>query len=151
MLLMMLLTATTAWADSPWGHKGSGTADDPYQISTAQQWKYFANMVNAENGTYGNKCYKLTADITVTGTLSDAETVYVGDAPSTAFRGTFDGGGHTLTFNFSTTADGGAPFKYINDATISNLRQRQELCRRHSEPCDGQQLHQRLHRRQHHL
>ena len=42
---MMMLTTMTAWADSPWGHPGSGTANDPYQISTAQQCKNFAEMV----------------------------------------------------------------------------------------------------------
>ena len=121
-LLMMVLTTMTAWALSPWGTPGSGTANDPYQISTAQQWKDFAEMVNGENDTYGDKCYKLTADIEVTGTWSDAIFVFVGQSASEAFRGIFDGGGHTLTFNFSTTADGGAPFRYINGATISNLR-----------------------------
>ena len=121
-LLMMVLTTTTAWANSPWGTPGNGTANDPYQISTAQQWKDFAAMVNGENGTYGDKCYKLTADIEVTGTGSDDLAVYVGDLANTAFRGTFDGGGHTLTFNFSTNHAGGAPFRYINGATISNLR-----------------------------
>ena len=118
MLLVLLLTATTAWAGDFWG---SGTAADPYQISTPQQWKRFAYMVNAENGTYGDKCYKLTNDITVTGSWSDDEEVFVGDVASCAFRGTFDGGGKTLTFNFQTIYDGGAPFKHISGATISNL------------------------------
>ncbi len=121
-LLMMVLTTMTAWADSPWGTPGNGTANDPYQISTAQQWKDFATMVNTANGTYGDKCYKLTADIEVTGTWSDAIFVFVGQSAGEAFRGTFDGGGHTLTFNFSTSSYGGAPFRYINGATIRNLR-----------------------------
>ena len=77
-------------------------------------------MVNTENGTYGDKCYKLTANIEVTG--SDAEAGYVGETPGDAVRGTFDGGGHMVTFNFSTTAIGSAPFRYIDGATIRNLR-----------------------------
>lgn len=71
MLLVMLLTATTAWAWS-----GSGTAADPYQISTLQEWKNFASLVDNENADYGDKCYKLTADITVTGTWSSTARRY---------------------------------------------------------------------------
>jgi len=38
------------------------------------------------------------------------------------FSGTFDGGGHTLTFNYTATGDNAAPFAYITGATIKNLR-----------------------------
>jgi hypothetical protein len=122
-LLMMVLTTMTAWADSTYGHKGSGTANDPYQISTLRQWKDFAKLVLYENDTYGDKCYKLTADIEVpTGSWLDTELVIVGADVRTPFRGTLDGGGHTLTFNFLTAGELGAPFCYISGATISNLR-----------------------------
>ena len=38
------------------------------------------------------------------------------------FKGTFDGGGNTLTFNYTATGDNAAPFAYITGATIKNLR-----------------------------
>ncbi len=38
------------------------------------------------------------------------------------FNGTFDGGGHTLTFNYTATAEDTAPFAYLKNATIQNLR-----------------------------
>ena len=38
------------------------------------------------------------------------------------FSGTFDGGGHTLTFNYTATDEKVAPFRYITGATIKNLR-----------------------------
>ena len=38
------------------------------------------------------------------------------------FSGTFDGGGHTLTFNYTATGNNAAPFAYITGATIKNLR-----------------------------
>lgn len=38
------------------------------------------------------------------------------------FSGTFDGGGNTLTFNYTATGDNAAPFAYITGATIKNLR-----------------------------
>ena len=123
LLLVMMLTTATALADSTYGHKGSGTANDPYQISTLRQWKDFANLVLYENDTYGDKCYKLTADIEVpTGSWLDDELVIVGADVRTPFRGTLDGGGHTLTFKFLTAGEVGAPFCYISGATISNLR-----------------------------
>ncbi len=38
------------------------------------------------------------------------------------FKGTFDGGGNTLTFNYTATGNNAAPFAYITGATIKNLR-----------------------------
>ena len=111
--------AVTASAQSTYGHQGSGTADDPWQIATAQQWQYFAkDMVNAENSTYGDDYYKLTADITVD--TNDKTAIFVGDSTE-PFRGHFDGGGHTLTFNYIGIAGGAAPFRYVSGATIENL------------------------------
>jgi hypothetical protein len=109
-----------ARAQSPYGHQGSGTAEDPWQIATAQQWQYFAqNMVNTNNSTYGDNYYKLTADITVDS--NDTSAIFVGDS-TRPFRGHFDGDGHTLTFNYNGMAGGAAPFRYVNGATIENLK-----------------------------
>lgn len=88
---------------------GSGTADDPYLITSVDTWNYLADQVN--NGTtYSGKYFRLTNDISVT-TMVTA-----------TFSGTFDGGGHTLTFNYTATGDNAAPFAYITGATIKNLR-----------------------------
>lgn len=84
---------------------GSGTADDPYLITSVDTWNYLANAGN----TYDGKYFRLTKDITVT-TMVTA-----------TFSGTFDGGGHTLTFNYTATGDNAAPFAYITGATIRNL------------------------------
>jgi hypothetical protein len=113
-------TVMPARAQSPYGHQGSGTAEDPWQITTAQQWQYFAqNMVNTNNSTYGDNYYKLTADITVDS--NDTSAIFVGDS-TRPFRGHFDGDGHTLTFNYNGMAGGAAPFRYVNGATIENLK-----------------------------
>ena len=65
----------------------SGTADDPYLISSTEDWNTFANNVN--NGTsYSGQTVKLNADISVTTMVGTY------DNP---FNGTFDGGGYQGT------------------------------------------------------
>ena len=57
-LAAMLTMAQTAMA----AITGSGTADDPYLISSTEDWNTFANNVN--NGTsYSGQTVKLNADI----------------------------------------------------------------------------------------
>ena len=89
---------------------GSGTPAAPYLISSTADWNTFASNVCV--GVNAAACYRLTADITVT------ETVGTQDHP---FRGTFDGGGHTLTANLSGTDAYLAPFSALDGATILNL------------------------------
>ena len=98
---------------------GSGTADDPYLISSTEDWNTFANNVN--NGTsYSGQTVKLNADISVT------TMVGTWDNP---FNGTFDGGGHTLSVTLNNDSQYGdedayygvAPFRFTNGATIQFL------------------------------
>ena len=93
---------------------GSGTEDDPFLISNATEWNDFANGVT--NGTtYSGKFVKLTADISVT--------TMAGGSDANSFQGTFDGDGHTLTLNMSDfTEQYLAPFRYVGNATIKNLK-----------------------------
>ena len=96
---------------------GNGTADNPYTISSADEWDRFAMGV-AFGNNYSGKFVKLTADISVTQKCG-----YVsGATPSRAFSGIFDGGGKTITAAiFDEKHQGTALFCYINDATIKNL------------------------------
>ena len=77
---------------------GSGAANDPYMIYGSTDLANFVSNVN--NGTTSSAYYKLMADLSASG---------IGTV-TTAFSGTFDGNGHTLTglthplFN---TVDGG--------------------------------------------
>lgn len=91
-----------------WDFLGSGTLASPYEIPSTDAWNFLADNVNNGN-TYSGKYFQLTNDITVT-TMVTA-----------TFSGTFDGGGHTLTFNYTATDDNAAPFAYITGATIRNL------------------------------
>lgn len=105
--MLLMVQVASAW-------NGSGSSGDPYLIASPADWNTLASNV-ANGNTYSNTYFKLTADITVTtmvGSYSGTKT----------FNGTFDGGGHTLTFNYTATAEDTAPFAYLKNATIQNLR-----------------------------
>lgn len=113
MLLLSVLTATTAWAENAFTDNGDGT----YTINDAEGWGQFC-LALQDNDTYNHfsdKTVKLGDDIEVScmaGTDSDHD-----------FCGTFDGQGYTLTFNYTATEDYTAPFRYVGDGcTIENLR-----------------------------
>ena len=81
---------------------GSGTAEDPYLITSAGD---FAEMPSSNSGKY----FKLTEDIEV-------------NAPyANEFRGNFDGDGYTIAFNYTGTSNGNVGlFSTTNGATIEN-------------------------------
>ena len=92
---------------------------DVYTIYTATGWDLFCNLLADNNyNNFAGKTVNLANDITVT-TMAG---VWNGGSDNQAFRGTFDGQGHTLTLNYSSTEDQCAPFRYINNATFQNLR-----------------------------
>ena len=98
--------------------EGAGTSEeDPYLINNATDWAYLADNV-AYGKDYSGKYFKLNANIEVTemvGTIAHD------------FKGTFDGGGNTLTFTKGTSErpfaeDHCAPFRSVSNATIKNLK-----------------------------
>lgn len=124
---VLLLSGVISIAQTPVLTNGLGTEADPYQISSVSDWNAFAAAVNA-GYSYSGEFVKLTADI---GTAADPVTQMVGDlvdAVYYSFKGTFDGDNHTLTFHYNYTEPSSqhlnrvAPFRYINGATIKNLR-----------------------------
>ena len=93
---------------------GSGTKDDPYLIKNNGDWDVFANWINTQNGTYGDKYYRLDADISVSTIAA------VGS--DNAFKGTFDGNGHTITVNLTDVSSYGcALFQYAESATFTRI------------------------------
>ena len=100
------------------GIQGAGTEADPYIIGSTEDWDLFVSKVN--NGkNYSGQFMKLSGDITVT--------EMVGASEANSFQGTFDGGGHTLTFMKGTSAEpfneeNCAPFRYVKNVTIRNLK-----------------------------
>ena len=97
--MFLMVQGASAW-------NGSGSSGDPYLIASPADWNTLATSTDEYSDTF----FKLTADITVT------------TMRTKTFKGTFDGGGHTLTFNYTATGDNAAPFAYITGATIKNLR-----------------------------
>jgi hypothetical protein len=104
--LLFLVTTMLLMGQGASAWNGSGSSGDPYLIASPADWETFATSTDEYSDTF----FKLTADITVT-TMRTA-----------TFSGTFDGGGHTLTFNYTATGNNAAPFAYITGATIKNLR-----------------------------
>ena len=103
---------TTLIAGTPYIIRWDPTAvHDDYVIRTAQDWNDFAAAVNS-GSDYSLRTVHLVADITVSTTVGTKEH---------PFRGSFDGNGHTLTFNTTADEDYCAPFRYVKDATIKNL------------------------------
>ena len=98
-----------------------------YLIGSVTDWKRFAELVNSGTNTAANA--KMIADVD----LGDDQTM-VGTYHQ-KYQGTFDGQGHTLTFNYDTEGMsfepeqrdlslnflGAAPFRDIEGATICNL------------------------------
>ena len=82
-------------------------------LRTADDWQAFAKRVNNGETTL---CGVMANDIDLGSTV-----VRVGDAESRAYAGTLLGNGHTLTFNWSGSSTGMAPFGYVGNATIRGL------------------------------
>ena len=87
---------------------------DTYTIKTAEGWNYFCQRmdVDAELNGFSGKTVMLSNDIIVTKMAGN------GRYP---FKGTFDGDGHTLTFNYTADMPNCAPFCITDGATIRNL------------------------------
>ncbi len=107
----------TVWADSAFGG-GDGSAKNPYIISTSDQWDLLGTDV-AAGTNYSGKYLRLDEDISVTTMLGTGTS----GNDAKPFKGTFDGNGHTLTFNKTNDDDdvAVAPFRFVTSATIKNL------------------------------
>jgi len=109
-LILNFTEATALEAGKPylvkWGK-------DFVNISSKADWDAFANRVNAGETTLNAR---LTADIT------EAVTTTIG-TDDNKYSGTFDGGGHSLNVRLMDTSDSGvAPFRFIANAHIKNLK-----------------------------
>ena len=140
-----LLEATTITPTKP--ENGNGTAENPYQITSAAELYWFAGLVNGtltDVTKNSSACAKLMNDITVNNNLLDRITYKTDDdgnltnevanggnfiswtpigAANNGYQGTFDGNGKTnsgLFFNDSQKSHVGL-FDNIYMATIRNV------------------------------
>ncbi|MBR6249972.1 MAG: hypothetical protein IKR17_02115, partial [Bacteroidales bacterium] len=112
---------------------GSGTAVDPYRISTAADLYYFADRVNNDYNHYFESHAVLTDDIVINSGTFSADGSYSGGTPyqwtpigtntnSHHYKGTFDGGNHTISgLYINSSADYQGLFGSTSNATISNV------------------------------
>ena len=85
--------------DQSW--TGSGSATDPYVITTSKQLHGLAVSV-LQGNSYAGKTVALGADIN----LGDQNVFLpIGDGPATLWQGTFDGRGHTISGLETSAAD----------------------------------------------
>ena len=98
MLVAFLAIAGNAvWGQetSSWTGEGSGTKDDPYQISTADELKAFRDLVN---GGDADACAILTDNIELDSSEEWTPIGYANDKDMEySYTGTFDGNGHTIS------------------------------------------------------
>lgn len=96
--------------------QGAGTATEPYLISSAEELAWLAQEVNAGRGASYNAV--LCNDID----LEDKEWTPIGKNYSYVYKGTFDGGGHTISgLKIDSTDQYQALFGYVKGGTIKNL------------------------------
>jgi hypothetical protein len=128
-LLLMLLTlgVTSAWAHLQLSELqflvgGRGVDSAPTEIASVADWNAFCAAVNGGHDYSGET-------VTMTANVGDANApviticgAYTDDNNYKAFKGTFDGGGHTLYFELDNMGKFSAPFKIVQGATIKNLR-----------------------------
>lgn len=92
--------------------QGTGSSDNPFLISSEEDWNLFADDVCMGLRLYG-KSVKLTADIHVGKMACDPYN-------KLDFSGSFDGGFHTLNLDLSSDGDYCAPFM-LGGGSIRNV------------------------------
>lgn len=125
-LIFACIAAMTAMAQSDgstvsktWGLTGTGTAADPYLVSTAADFKAMAKNCNADHKGTG-EYFKMTNDIDFGGNAdSPAQLPAIGKDGNAkiaeiayGFDGTFDGDGHTISGIYHTENGNNAEGKY---------------------------------------
>ena len=116
MTLLLVMFATIGARADEGTLSGSGTAADPYLIGSDADWETFVSYINDKGGNYRFKNYKLTADIHVSSMVGKND-------DTNAFKGIFDGNGHTMTLNLTTDGSSNffAPFRYVGGSTFKRL------------------------------
>ena len=116
------------WQSKPYEFLGTGTAEDPYQISSKAELEQMRSLINSDffNKIYGHAYYVQTADIDL---KNDGWTPigigYDKDGEFNAnkvFYGTFNGNGKYIkNLNVDNTVIDAGLFGVVDSAKISNL------------------------------
>ena len=113
---LMTFMPTTSLASGGSYSGGSGTEDDPYLISSADELVYMSEDLNY-SAANRDKYFKLTKNIDMSG----KEFTAIGNTGK-LFQGTFDGDFHIIyNLNISASYQYSGLFGRINGATVKNL------------------------------
>lgn len=118
-MIVGLLPTITLAADL----SGSGTEDDPYLITSADDLAAFRDLVNetAKKST-STLCAKLTKNIVLSGDWTPIATATNTYSDYVAYGGTFDGAGHTISgLHIDNAKTYQALFGYVKGGTIKKL------------------------------
>ena len=112
-----------------WGEKaaldGSGTANDPYRITSIEDLLWVRDKVNSATIPYVSAHYKLMSDLDFS---KESDWVPIGADSDTPFKGSFDGNGKTIkNLNIGTKSQpvdrSYAGFiGYLENGTVKSLR-----------------------------
>ena len=122
-LLWMAFATMAAVAQGTDWQAGTGSLNDPFQISNAQDLQTLATRVNAGN-TYSGVFFKMTSDIDLSEVCNaegERSWVPIGTIGNEGFAGIFDGGNHVITglyINSRNSRQG--LFGYLNGGFISH-------------------------------
>jgi hypothetical protein len=102
LLVLLTICFSAIPAQAKYGG-GSGTAEDPYLIYTAEQMNEIGLSVNLDDL---DKCFKLMADIDLIGFMGTSFNI-IGTVRGNPFTGVFDGNGHKISnFTYTSTDKG---------------------------------------------
>lgn len=96
---------------------GSGTAEDPFLVSTAENLVTISERVNSGNTQYASAYFLQTAEICLDGTSF----VPIGTKEH-PFTGSYDGGGYLIAYDdWTLTGSHGGVFGYANNAVFTDM------------------------------
>ncbi|MDE6034812.1 MAG: dockerin type I repeat-containing protein [Ruminococcus sp.] len=118
------------WQSVPYQFRGSGTSDDPYQISSKEELEKMRDLVNSKFFTeqYSDKCYIQTADIDLENepwTPIGTRMINNIDQSAPLFWGSYNGNGYVIK-NLYLNETGGNGYtglfgSHRGDGIIENL------------------------------
>lgn len=114
------------WQSTPYQFKGSGTASDPYQISSKEELTIMRNLINSEySSSKYNACYYVqTADIDLEGMTWEPIGVRLKNGKGvSSFFGSYNGQGYEITNLYVNREEKFAGFfgSFNGNGVIENL------------------------------
>ena len=129
---VLCVGASADYSGTPKKPDGTGTVEDPYKISSAENLYWFAEQVNSGKT---NINAVLTDNITINSDVLDengnlitgktfTQWTPIGNSDNRAYTGTFDGDGHTISglyYNGDGDGDYAGLFGYVNGGWVQNV------------------------------